>query len=166
MATELLASMPIFGELTWIGIRPGRKQPLVSVNEVFADEQFGLVGDHYQVAKGKRQVTLIQWEHLDQMQSLLHRPIKAELLRRNLVIKGMDLLALKNQPFRIGQVIFQGTGKCHPCSRMNELLGADGFKAVCGRGGLTAQIIRGGFIQVGDKLTTLCSNDLDLKIDR
>jgi MOSC domain-containing protein YiiM len=76
-------------------------------------------------------------------------------LRRNLVIKGINLLALKNAKFRIGSVFFQTTGFCHPCSKMEVTLGAGGYNAMRGHGGLTAQVLQEGLLRLGDRLTVL-----------
>ena len=150
---ELFKTFPHSGELVWIGLRPARLQSMQIVNEVFADQNSGLSGDRYQGSSGKRQVTLIQWEHLAVIQSIMKRQITPELLRRNLVIKGINILALKNCNFSIGNALFQTTGLCHPCSRMEDVLGAGGYNALRGHGGVTARIISSGVIRVGDKLT-------------
>ena len=75
---------------------------------------------------------------------MMSKPITPELLRHNLVIKSINLLALKNRKFRIGDAIFQTTGLCHPCSRMEAILGAGGYNAMRGHGGLTAQVLHNG----------------------
>ena len=80
------------------------------------------------------------------LESIMDKTITPELLRRNLVIKGINLLALKNQKFRIGNAVFQTTGLCHPCSRMEAILGAGGYNAMRGHGGLTAQVLKSGLI--------------------
>ncbi len=128
---------------------------MITVNKVLADQRLGLIGDRYNGSSGKRQVTLMQWEHLSVLESLMGKAIVPELLRRNLVIKGINLLALKNQQFRIGEVVFQTSGFCHPCSKMEQLLGVGGYNAMRGHGGLTAQVLTGGLLRVGDSLTVL-----------
>jgi MOSC domain-containing protein YiiM len=128
---------------------------MLSVAEVFADSQGGLVGDRYQGNSGKRQVTLIQWEHLAALSAFTDKAVSPELLRRNLVIKGINLLALKNQVFRIGEAVLVTTGYCHPCSKMEQVLGAGGYNAMRGHGGLTAQITHSGLIRVGDHLNVV-----------
>ena len=132
---------------------------MLIVNEVLADQHSGLIGDRYSGSNGKRQVTLIQWEHVSVLESMMGKNIRPELLRRNLVIKGINLLAFKNRTFRIGEAVFQTTGFCHPCSRMEHVLGAGGYNAMRGHGGLTAQVLHSGLLQVGDKLTVLADED-------
>ena len=143
---------PCAGRLEWIGLRPARRAPLLAVPEVEAEAGRGLSGDHYRSSRdGKRQVTLIQAEHLGVIAALAGLDdLDPALLRRNLVVSGINLLALKDRRFRIGAVVLEGTGLAHPCSRMEEVLGAGGYNVMRGHGGLTARIIDGGPIRVGD----------------
>lgn len=152
---ELFETFPYSGELIWIGIRPARQVPMLIVNEVIADPQSGLAGDRYQGRNRKRQVTLIQWEYLAVLQSITGRRVSPELLRRNLAIKGINLNALKNHQLRIGDALFQTTGLCHPCSKMEQHLGEGGYNAMRGHGGLTAEIISSGLLRVGDRVTVI-----------
>lgn len=152
---ELLQVFPYSGELMWIGVRPSKGEPMIVVDEVLADTRSGLIGDRYNGNSGRRQVTLIQHEHLAVLESMLGKAIAPEVLRRNLLIKGVNLLALKNCQFKIGEAVFQMTGLCHPCSKMENKLGAGGYNAMRGHGGINAQVLQGGLIRVGDKLTVL-----------
>lgn len=145
---------PVAGELVWIGLRPARRAPVLAVQEVLAEADAGLVGDRY-CGSGKRQVTLVQAEHLAVLSAFARVPIDPALLRRNLVIRGVNLLALKNRTFSIGDAVLQTTGQCHPCSRMEQLLGAGGYNAMRGHGGLTARIVKSGRLRIGDPLTVL-----------
>lgn len=105
---------------------------------------------------GRRQVTLIQAEHLPVVAALAGlETVTPELLRRNVVVSGISLLGLKDRRFRIGEVVLEGTGECHPCSRMEENLGAGGYNAVRGHGGITARVVQGGLMRVGDAVTVL-----------
>lgn len=148
----LMETFPHPGRLEWIGLRSVRRAPLQSFNHVEVLVDHGLVGDHKaQRAGGKRQVTLIQREHLDAVAKLVGRDaVDPALLRRNLVVSGINLLALRDAQFEIGGVVFEGTGLCEPCSRMEEVLGTGGYNAMRGHGGIIARVLSGGVIRVGE----------------
>lgn len=151
---DLMQCFPRTGELVWIGLRPAPQAAMLLVEEVLAEAESGLAGDRY-CGSGKRQVTLIQWEHLAVFSSFVRQQVTPELLRRNLAIRGINLLALKNRTFKIGETVLQTTGQCHPCSRMEQVLGPGGYNAMRGHGGLTARIVRSGVLRLGDRLTVL-----------
>ncbi|GCL62850.1 MOSC domain-containing protein [Pseudaquabacterium pictum] len=154
------------GALQAILLRPGRGRPAVAVPRAEAHAGQGLVGDRsYRVAgpgSGKRQVTLIQAEHLPVIAALAGgrwagQGLDALLLRRNLVVAGLNLLAarslFKDQPLvlQLGEaVLLEVTGPCEPCSKMEALLGAGGYNAMRGHGGITARVLQGGWLAVGD----------------
>lgn len=150
------------GKITWIGIRPERKAGVQSVSGVNLDTEQGLIGDHFAATYSKkRQVTLIQAEHIDAIASLLGKEaIEPEVLRRNIVVSGMNLLALKEQQFQIGEAILEMTGLCHPCSRMEQNLGEGGYNAMRGHGGITAQVIQNGLIKVGDEVRVILKEQI------
>lgn len=151
---KLMATFPKTGTLRWIGVRPAYRESLRIVNETRCETERGIAGDHYaEKGGGKRQVTLIQFEHLAVIAALCDRQqVAPEALRRNLVISGINLLALRNQRFRIGDALFEGNGLCEPCSRMEETLGRGGYTAMRGHGGILARVIEGGAIRIGDKV--------------
>lgn len=151
----LTQQFPTHGKLLWIGLRPERKQAMVEVDEVMAEIEHGLVGDHYAGRSGKRQLTLFQWEHLAVIESFTGNSISPDILRRNLVISGINLHSLKKQSFQIGDAVFKTTGLCHPCSRMETDLGHGGYNAMRNHGGITVQIIQSGLIKVGDELRVI-----------
>jgi MOSC domain-containing protein YiiM len=108
-------------------------------------------------------VTLIQHEHLavvarllalrDQLATVV--PLDPALVRRNIVVSGLNLLALKSQRFRIGEAVLEYTDPCQPCSAMEQALGRGGFNAMRGHGGICARIVDGGTIRIGDALEAL-----------
>ena len=150
---KLLSTLPQTGTVTWIGVRPARRAELVPTAEVQAEVGSGLVGDHYSGKRtGQRQVTLINEEHLAAIASMLDREVTPALLRRNVVVRGINLLALKDRTFRIGEAVLETTGQCHPCSRMEQNLGPGGYNAVRGHGGITARVLQEGIIRVGDEV--------------
>ena len=151
---ELLQTIPQIGTVQWIGIRPARREPVTVVEEVIIDAESGIAADHFSGKAGsKRQVTLIQAEHIEAMAKILRREaIDPELLRRNIVVSGTNLKSLKNMSFQIGDAILFATGNCAPCSRMEENLGPGGYNAMRGHGGITARVIQGGAVKVGDSV--------------
>ncbi|MBK1724358.1 MOSC domain-containing protein [Thiocystis violacea] len=153
----LLACFPRSGRLEWIGLRPERRAPVQTPQAVTALAGQGLEGDRYRArGRGTRQVTLIQAEHLAVIGALLGQaPPAPAVLRRNLLVSGINLLALKGRRFQIGEAVLEGTGFAHPCSRMEEVLGAGGYNAMRGHGGLTARVIRSGRLALGDAVIEL-----------
>lgn len=153
---KLMATLPRPGRVEWIGLRPARGQAMESVEQIEAVTGKGLVGDRYASGSGKRGVTLIQAEHLPVIAALSgHANVAPPLLRRNVVVSGLPLIALKERRFRIGDVVLEGTGECDPCSNMEKALGPGGFNAMRNHGGLCARIVEGGVLRLGDIVIAL-----------
>lgn len=151
---ELTGRFPRSGRVEWIGLRPARLAPVVSVANARALHT-GLEGDHRE-KEGMRAVTLIQYEHLPAIAALAGlSEIDPALLRRNLAVSGINLLALKGRMFRVGRAVLKGTDICAPCSRMEAALGPGGYNAMRGHGGLCAAVIEEGEIKVGSEIAAL-----------
>ena len=150
----LFKIIPQKGNVEWIGVRTKKKDDLLVVQSIKVKKGTGIVGDHFMGSlSGKRQVTLIQKEHLNAISSILGKKgIDPKLTRRNIVISGINLLSLKRHKFRIGSVILETTGICAPCKRMEENLGPGGYNAMRGHGGITATVIEEGEIKLGDTI--------------
>lgn len=150
---QLIDTLPQRGTVEWIGIRPARNAAVESVEHSELGTDTGIAGDHYSKAGGARQVTLIQAEHLDAVASMLGiDSVNPAAVRRNFVIRGVNLLALKDRRFSLGAAMLEYTGLCHPCSRMEAALGPGGYNALRGHGGITARVLEGGSVRVGDRL--------------
>ena len=151
---KLLTTLPQTGSLEMILLRPARDVTMHSVDKAEVRFGLGLVGDRFSGrVDSKRQVTLFQWENLAVLASILQRDeLDPALLRRNLLVRGINLHALSGRQFRIGEVMLEGAGQCHPCSRMEAALGPGGFNAMRGMGGLCARVVTEGTIRVGDKV--------------
>ena len=151
----LLDTLPQSGNIEWIGVRPARAAAMTELTEVQINCASGLEGDRFSGrADSPRQVTLIQQEHLAVIAACVGRgAIDPALLRRNIVVSGINLLALKDKRFRIGDALLEFTGACHPCSKMERVLGAGGYNAMRGHGGITARVVEAGRVRIGDSLS-------------
>ncbi len=157
---ELMETIPQVGSLDWIGVRPSREEPMETPESVEVCLENGLAGDRFAGKAGaKRQVTLIQKEHIPVVQAILGcEEINPATLRRNLLVSGINLKALKDKKFSIGDVVLLGTGNCPPCSKMEEALGPGGYNAMRGHGGLCATVITPGKISIGDEVKLIAKD--------
>lgn len=151
---ERLKIVPQVGAVEWIGVRPSRGAAMIVLDEVEAIADRGLVGDRYK-ASGTRQVTLLQAEHVPVIGALVGREVTPVMVRRNLVVSGVNLLSLQKLRFAVGDAILVGTSACAPCDKMEDALGVGGFQALRGHGGICAKIERGGVIRRGDRVRLL-----------
>lgn len=155
---QLRNTLPQRGQITWLGARPARREPMQVSTALQLTTTAGIVGDRYAGRQKDRQVTFIQAEHLEIITDLIGTSTSAThaidpaVLRRNVVVRGINLLALIDQTIAIGAARLRVTGRCHPCSRMEQVLGAGGYNAMRGHGGITAQVLTAGVIRIGDQL--------------
>jgi MOSC domain-containing protein YiiM len=146
---ELRARFAQAGRVAWIGLRPARRGDMQIVERADVTAT-GLVGDR-QGRDNARAVTLIQQEHLPVIAALAGREaVGPELLRRNLAVCGINLIALRGSRVTIGTAVLEITDTCAPCSRMEAALGTGGYSAMRGHGGVTARVIVPGGASVGD----------------
>jgi MOSC domain-containing protein YiiM len=119
----------------------------------------GIVGDRYFDGTGTfsasekhgQQLTLIEAEVLDALRDddLHLSPVD---VRRNIVTRGIDLNALVGQEFQVGTARCIGRRLCEPCSHLQRLTGAALLRAMVHRGGLRADILQSGSVEVGDAI--------------
>jgi MOSC domain-containing protein YiiM len=153
---RLRATFPRPGRVDWIGLRPARGAPVEVVDRAEVEVGSGLRGDRWtprRGGQGTRQVTLVQAEHLPVVAALVGRDeLDPAVLRRNLVVSGINLAALVETRIQVGETVLELTGPCTPCSKMEAALGPGGYNALRGHGGWNARVLRGGTIAVGDEV--------------
>lgn len=153
-AKQLFEHVPQRGRLDWIGMARTAGGAIEVVTEALVEVGTGIRGEHHaRKGGGDRQVTLLQAEHLPVVAALAGRAtVGPELLRRNLLVSGINLNSLERARFRVGEVLLEGTGDCAPCSQMEKNLGTGGYQATRGHSGICARVLEGGTIRVGDEV--------------
>jgi MOSC domain-containing protein YiiM len=163
---SLLQTFAGDGVLDGIYLRLARGMPAVEVSSALAVTDRGLAGDRAAARASrlpggsKRQVTLIQAEHLPMLSAWMNREaLDPGVLRRNLVVRGLNLLSARSPLrdmrlfLRIGAgVRLELTGPCDPCSKIERDLGAGAYNALRGHGGVTARVVSGGELKLGDRV--------------
>jgi hypothetical protein len=144
------------GSVAGLLIAPEAEAPLVAVESVVAIAGRGLNGDRYAAGRGTfsgpgrgYQLTLVEAETLDELN------ISWERARRNVVTRGVLLNPLVGRRFRIDEVECIGRRLCEPCAHLEKVSGAGLLRPLVHRGGLRADILVGGTIELGDELVPL-----------
>ena len=128
----------------------GDKPTAVKSAELSPD---GLVGDRYEQGRGTfsnsnltdgRALTIIDEADLLWLKTEHGLDLLQGQHRRNLVTRGLDLLAMVHQTFRLGTALVRGNRPCPPCGRLSNLLGIDAKELLKGRGGLRCDVIEVG----------------------
>ena len=132
-----------------------------SVEEVETVEGRGIKGDRYSEGTGfwtqygdVCQVTLIEGEHLDEIEEQ-GLSIKSGQHRRNIVTRGIDLLALRGKRFKVGEVVLEFDRSRPPCKHVQDLSERGMTRALKNRGGICARVIQAGPIRPGDEIERL-----------
>lgn len=148
------------GHLDAVCIAASAGAPMCSQSRVQAIAGRGLTGDRYEqgigrfsgrfeVVAGARQISLIDVLAVEECNARLGSKLRACELRRNLVVRGLDLNALHGAVLAIGDVRLRLTGGCPPCGYLSRLLDVDARRGLQHIGGARAAIIEGGLLMVG-----------------
>jgi len=146
------------GRLAGIARHARPKAPMELLDRAEVTIDAGVAGDFRGAVKpggrGRRQITLMERRDWDAAMADLGRDIPWQERRANLLVDQVDLPQSPGAQLRIGNdVLIRVTGECDPCSRMETI--APGLKAALTpdwRGGVTAKVINGGEIAVGDEI--------------
>jgi MOSC domain-containing protein YiiM len=135
--------------------------PMESAQEANAIAGQGLEGDRYAIGTGQwsttpgvgREITLIELETIEALEREKGISISPGAARRNVVTQGVPLNHLVGREFQVGAVRLRGTRLCEPCSYLESLTHQGVLAGLIHRGGLRADIVRGGTIRVKDRIT-------------
>ena len=127
-------------------ICPGPRQPMQPVASARAVENLGLEGDRHAKADSQRQVLFMEAE------TLIKFGLRVGDVKENITTRGIALMSLPvGARLRVGEAVFEITGVCHPCSRMDDLL--PGLReTLSGQRGMLARVAQGGLLRVGDAI--------------
>ena len=132
------------------------------VVEVRTVEGCGIEGDRYCAGTGYWtrygdvcEVTLIEGEDLDYIENELGIGVKNGEHRRNIVTRGIKLKDLRRKRFRVGEAVLAYDRPRPPCRHVQDLSEPGMTRALKGRGGICAKVIRAGTIRVRDAIETV-----------
>jgi MOSC domain-containing protein YiiM len=126
----------------------------------------GLQGDRYfsnigtfspTPQKPDFEITLIEKECIEAFSREFGLAYTGADARRNIVTEGIQLNHLVGSQFTIGDVLLQGISLCEPCTHLARISFPETLQGLVHKGGLRAQIIRGGKLRVGDPIRTITS---------
>ena len=137
--------------------------PMRPLEEIRAVPGKGLEGDRYFAGDGTfyeerkpgQDLTLIEAEAIAAMAAEDGVEIAPGEARRNVVTRGIGLNDLVGRRFTVGEIECVGDRLCDPCSHLEKITKPGVLKGLVNRGGLRANIVRGGRIAVGDEITEL-----------
>jgi MOSC domain-containing protein YiiM len=150
------------GTVLSIHIAPAGSAPVVSIAGIQAIAGKGLEGDRYYFETGTysktpgsgREVTLIEIEVIEALRREYEIDIDAVQARRNIVTRGAALNHFIDREFEVGEAVLRGTRLCEPCAHLEKLTTKGVMRGLIHRGGLRADVVRGGLIRVGDTIST------------
>ena len=135
-------------------------EPMIEHQSARAIAGQGLEGDRYVLETGfysdgkdGRQITLIEREALQALQTDHGVKLLPIECRRNLMTSGVRLNDLVGKRFRVGEVEFEGIRLCPPCNHLEDLTRPGMLRGLAHSGGLRAHVLNDGVITVGDTVT-------------
>ena len=118
---------------------------------------FGLEGDRH-AGRPDRQVSILNAETVDEL-AQRGMPVEPGILGENITVEGVAVMQLHDGArLRIGQAELEITGDRPACREMLEIH-ADALKAMVGRAGKMARVVRGGTIRPGDPIELIGGAD-------
>lgn len=148
------------GAVELIAVAPAAGAPMQVVPDARAIPGHGLAGDRYADGAGTfsdaggrgHDLTLVDTEALEAV-AKAGVALAPQDARRNLVTRGIALDDLIGRRFRVGEVECVGRRRCEPCAHLQRLTHPGVLRALAHRGGLRADVLSGGTIRVGDRVT-------------
>jgi MOSC domain-containing protein YiiM len=131
---------------------PAGAHPTVAQEKIECVAGRGIRGDRFFDFKPdyKGQITFFSMEVFEQLCRELRIPdARPDAMRRNVLVRGLDLMALVNRRFEVQGTRFIGVEESRPCDWMNLALAPGARDWLRGRAGLRCRIITDGVLKVG-----------------
>src|SRR5438034_5958390 len=139
-------------EAIFVASEPGELPAPVERVRAYAGR--GLEGNRYYWEDGDappgRGITLIAAEAVAAVALQGDVSVEPAATRRNVLTRGIDVNNLVGKRFRIGDVECEGVELCEPCGHLESMTQPGVIKALVHRGGLNADILSDGEINLGD----------------
>lgn len=148
----------LHGRLVDIFFSPAAGQPMQRAAEIACLCGSGLRGDRYAQGCGHWinsdgcEVTLVSEEELSAAARRSDVPLADGEHRRNLVIQGIPLPALRNGKLHIGDVMFAFHRLRPACAYLDRVQRTGTVKALRRAGGVGLRVLSDGVIRVGDRV--------------
>jgi MOSC domain-containing protein YiiM len=97
-----------------------------------------------------RDITLIEAEAIEELAANTGIELGPGEARRNIVTRGISLDDLVGKPFRVGDVRCVAIEPNEPCRHLEKLTQPGVLRGLVGRGGIRADVVSGGEVNVGD----------------
>lgn len=158
------------GSAERIFVAPDAEAEIREVPEVEAVAGGGLRGDRYfretetgtfvdwEMGEERKQgydLTLIEREAVEAIAREAGIDLAPGEHRRNVETRDVALNHLVGERFRIGDVVCRGDRLCEPCEHLQRLTADGVLPALVHRGGLRADVLRGGTIRAGDEIAPI-----------
>ncbi len=137
--------------------------PLQEVSSIECVAGHGIRGDRFYDYRDdyKGQITFFSEEVFDRLSSAFPEVKKSPgVLRRNVIVSGVDLNALIGETFALQGVRFLGTAHCKPCFWLDTAFAPGAEAWLKGNGGLRAQILTNGRLNTGAAELVLAQREL------
>jgi MOSC domain-containing protein YiiM len=124
-----------------------------SLHEIAISVEAGLDGD-YRGSHERRKVTVVTRAGWEEACDTVGRAVPWIARRANLLLDGLEPLAIASGRIRIGTVVLEIGGETRPCERMDEACPGLLDALVPGRrAGSYCRVLVGGVVKVGDPVT-------------
>lgn len=118
---------------------------------------FGLEGDRH-AGRPERQLSILSAETVSEL-ARRGMPVTPGILGENMTVEGLDVMRLEEgERLRVGEAEIEITGNRPVCREMLEIH-VDALKAMVGRAGKMARVVRGGTVRPGDPIELIGAAD-------